>query len=127
METWAAHPDMHVYHYAPYEPSAMKRLMGRYASRAAELDRLLRAQRFVDLYAVVKQGLRVGVERYSIKNLEPVYGFARAVDLRDASYALRAMQLAVESNDTKGLPEEILGRVMGYNRDDCVSTLELRN
>ncbi len=27
---------MRVYHYAPYEPSAMKRLMGKYATRADE-------------------------------------------------------------------------------------------
>ena len=27
------HPDMHVYHYAPYEPTALKRLMGRHATR----------------------------------------------------------------------------------------------
>ena len=27
-------PGMHVFHYAPYEPTAMKRLMGRYGTRA---------------------------------------------------------------------------------------------
>src|SRR5712671_5000342 len=35
----ARDPNMHVYHYAPYEPSALKRLMGRYASREEEVDR----------------------------------------------------------------------------------------
>ncbi|MGO8154786.1 ribonuclease H-like domain-containing protein, partial [Rhizobium leguminosarum] len=25
------HPDLHIYHFAPYEPAALKRLMGRYA------------------------------------------------------------------------------------------------
>ena len=39
---------IHVYHYAPYEPSAFKRLMGRYATRETDLDRLLRGGRFVD-------------------------------------------------------------------------------
>ena len=72
---WKAHDGMHVYHYSPYEPSAFKRLMGRYATREDELDKLLRGGRFVDLYGVVRQGLRAGVERYSIKNLEPLYGF----------------------------------------------------
>ncbi len=77
VSAWQAHDGMHVYHYAPYEPSAFKRLMGRYATREEELDRLLRGGRFVDLYGVVRQGLRAGVERYSIKNLEPFYGFER--------------------------------------------------
>ncbi len=62
----AAHPDMHVYHYAPYEPSAFKRMMGRHATRERELDVMLRSGRFVDLYGVVRQGLRAGFEMYSI-------------------------------------------------------------
>ena len=36
-------PDLHVYHFAPYEPAALKRLMGRYATREDEIDRMLRA------------------------------------------------------------------------------------
>jgi uncharacterized protein len=47
---------MHVYHYAPYEPTRLKALSGRYDTRGAEVDRLLRGNRFVDLYTVVKQG-----------------------------------------------------------------------
>ena len=39
-----AHPGMHVYHFAHYEPTAFKRLMGRYATRGDELDRLLRGR-----------------------------------------------------------------------------------
>ena len=66
-------PGMHVYHYAPYEPTAMKRLMGKYATRADELDDMLRAEVFVDLYSVVRKGLRAGVDSYSIKRLEPFY------------------------------------------------------
>jgi predicted RecB family nuclease len=29
MEAWSRHPSLHVYHFTPYEPSAIKRLMGR--------------------------------------------------------------------------------------------------
>src|SRR5205823_1733819 len=90
------HPGMHVYHYAPYEPSAFKRLMGRYATRERELDAMLRSGRFVDLYGVVRQGLRAGVERYSIKNLEPLYGYERLVSLPDANRSLKVMQLGLE-------------------------------
>src|SRR5580704_13727993 len=39
----AASPKMHVYHFGSYEPSALKRLMGMYASREDEIDRMLRA------------------------------------------------------------------------------------
>src|SRR5213078_1238424 len=91
-----AHPEMHVYHYAPYEPAAFKRLMGRYATRERELDAMLRAGRFVDLYAVVRQALRAGVERYSIKNLEPLYAFERVVSLTRANQGLREMEYGLE-------------------------------
>ena len=50
MARLATFPDLHIYHFAPYEPVALKRLMGRYASREEEIDFLLRSKRFVDLY-----------------------------------------------------------------------------
>ncbi|TGV90198.1 nuclease, partial [Mesorhizobium sp. M2D.F.Ca.ET.145.01.1.1] len=42
------YPELHVYHYAPYEPGALKRLMGRYATREEEFDNMLRSKLFVD-------------------------------------------------------------------------------
>ena len=59
------YPDLHIYHYAPYEPGAVKRLMGRYATREDEIDRLLRGRFFVDLYSIVRQAIRASVESYS--------------------------------------------------------------
>jgi predicted RecB family nuclease len=124
LERW---PDLHIYHYAPYEPSAMKRLAGRYATREEELDRLLRGGVFVDLYAVVRQGLRASVESYSIKRLEPLYGFERDVTLPDANLALATLQAELELGDPEAIDGEVLRVVEGYNRDDCVSTLRLRD
>jgi len=66
------YPDMHVYHYAPYEIGALRRLMGRHGTREEELDNLLRRQVFVDLYQVVRQSMRISEESYSIKKLEPL-------------------------------------------------------
>ena len=75
----AEDPTIHVYHYAPYEPSALKRLMGRHGTREEEIDRLLREQVLVDLYAVTLQALRTSKPGYSIKQIEEFYmGAARA-------------------------------------------------
>lgn len=126
MSSWGAHDGMHVYHYAPYEPGAFKRLMGRYATREKDLDTLLRAERFVDLYGVVRQGVRAGIERYSIKNLEVFYGFDRAVALPDANRSLRVMEQALELQCPETVAVEVRAVVEGYNRDDCLSTLRLR-
>src|SRR5437773_2062965 len=127
MASWGAHDGMHAYHYAPYEPGAFKRLMGRYATREQELDRLLRAERFVDLYGVVRQGVRAGIERYSIKNLEVFYGFDRAVALLDANRSLRIMEQALELECPVTVAAEVRAVVAGYNKDDCLSTLHLRS
>jgi uncharacterized protein len=122
-----AHLGAHVYHYAAYEPSALKRLMCRHATRENEIDTLLRAGAFVDLYTVVRQSLRAGVERYSIKNLEPLYGYVREVDLKDARRHLQAMELALETDRFADLEPAVPRAVEGYNRDDCLSTVRLRN
>ncbi len=67
------HPDLHVYHYAPYEPTALKRLMGLHATREDALDDLLRDEVLVDLFAVVRQGMRISQPSYSIKKVEAFY------------------------------------------------------
>ena len=127
MQTLAADPGAHIYHFGHYEPSTFKRLMGRYATRAEQLDELLRGERFVDLYAVVRQALRAGVESYSIKKLEQFYGFTRAFPLHDAAVHLQAIELALEGNAPAAIPDEARAAVGAYNADDCRSTEALRD
>lgn len=126
IERRKAHPGLHIYHFGGYEPGAMKRLMGRYGTREEELDTLLRGLLFVDLLSIVRQGIRAGVESYSIKKLEPFYSFERDTSLPDANLSLRRLQIALELNDTDGIEEEDRKTVESYNRDDCVSTRRLQ-
>jgi uncharacterized protein len=121
-----ADPNAHVYHFGHYEPSAFKRLMGRYATRESAVDRLLRGERFVDLFAVVRHALRAGVESYSIKELEAFYGFARDVPLDAAGRHRQIVELALESDAADTIPDEARRAVEGYNLDDCRSTEALR-
>ncbi len=122
-----ADPDLHVYHYAPYEPTAMKRLMGRHATREDEVDRLLRGGVFVDLLRAVRQGLRASVESYSIKKMEPFYGFTREIDLRDAGSSIVAFEEWLQLGEGDRPASDILERIEHYNRDDVVSTARLRD
>ena len=126
MDRWRTHPGMHVYHYSPYEPAAVKRLIGRYGTREAEVDRLLRAERFVDLLAVTRHGLRVSVESYSLKSLEHSFGFTRAMDLPAAGAALRRIAWALELAGPSEISAADRAAVEAYNRDDCLSTAALR-
>jgi uncharacterized protein len=120
-------PDLHIYHFSPYEPAALKRLMGRYATREDQIDRLLRAGVFVDLYRIVKQALRAGVETYSLKALEVFYIFERKTALEDAKHNLRHLEYALELNETANIPNDVCQTVEAYNREDCISTLRLRD
>lgn len=127
MDRWSEDPTLHIYHYAAYEPSALKRLMGRHATRQEEIDKMLRAKLFVDLWTVTRQAVRAGVERYSIKDMEPFYEFQRAVPLRDASANLRAFERALELGGRHVATVEVQDAVEGYNRDDCISLAYLRD
>jgi len=127
MAWWAKFPGMHIYHYAPYEPAAFKRLMGRYATREEEIDRMLRAGVFVDLYQIVRHGLRASVESYSIKRLEPFYAFDRATPLDDANVALANLQASLELDDMQSISDGTKAVVRAYNEDDCRSAWTLRD
>ncbi len=120
-------PDMHIYHFAPYEPSALKRLMGRYATRESEIDNLLRGLIFVDLLSVVRNAMRASVESYSLKKLEPFFGFVRKVSLHEANVALTKISAGIELDDVPSINEETKATVQDYNSDDCFATAALRD
>jgi len=127
IERLKTYPALHIYHFAPYEPAALKRLMGRYATREDEIDRLLRAGRFVDLFAVVRHSIRASVESYSIKKLEPLYDFKRVQELPDAGKIMAKVQACLELGDVQGIADADRNAVNAYNGDDCLSAWALRD
>ena len=100
--------------------------MGRFATREDEVDDLFRLGVFTDLYRVVRQGVRAGVENYSIKRLEQLCGYDRRVDLAEATASLIALEAALEDGTAAGDGER-QRVVAGYNQDDCRATLALRD
>ncbi|MGB4784596.1 MAG: TM0106 family RecB-like putative nuclease [Candidatus Acidiferrum sp.] len=123
-----ANPKMHVYHFGGYEPGALKRLMGMYATREGEIDRMLRAGVLVDLHQAFKQGVRASVEEYSLKKVEAFYGFERKTPLEGSRAAMRYVEHRLELGwGDKELPEPIREAMEGYNAEDCFSTAKLRD
>jgi predicted RecB family nuclease len=127
MTRWSEWPAMHIYHFTPYEPSALKRLMGRHSTREDEIDRMLRAGLFIDLHTVLKRALRASVEQYSLKALEVFHSFQRAMPLEQARTAMRQMEHALELGQPAEAGESIKNTIALYNADDCFSTRSLRN
>jgi predicted RecB family nuclease len=121
------HPGMHIYHFSQYEPTALKRLMGKYGTRENEVDSLLRANVFVDLHTVTKHSLRAGIESYSLKELEKLHKFTRTRDLRLVGHHKALLETMLESGVMDAVDEETRMIVQDYNREDCESTQSLRD
>jgi predicted RecB family nuclease len=121
MQRRQQHPSMHVYHYGAYEETALKRLVSRYGTREDELDQLLRGDALVDLYAVVRQGIRVSQESYSLKKVEKLYMPDREGPVTRPGFAIVEYERWLESPDPT-----ILESIAAYNRDDCLSIWRLR-
>ena len=123
--------DMRVYHFGHYEPSALRRLATRYATRETELNALLRERVFCDLSRVVTQSMRIGVESYSIKKLEQLYNFDRTDLVSDGGLSIVFYEKWLQSVDTADFGHEgdvsVLRQLATYNMNDCYSTNELRN
>jgi uncharacterized protein len=125
---WKQDPSMHIYHYAAYEVSAMRRLMGRYATRENEVDHFLRNGVFVDLYTVVRQGVLVGTPSYSLKDVERVYLPKRDGRVTTAGGSVVAYQRWLdEQGGVDGQRSKILAEIRDYNRVDCESLFHLAN
>jgi predicted RecB family nuclease len=120
-ERLARYPDMHVYHYAHYEPTTLKRLMGEHGTREDEIDELLRREVFVDLYRVVEQALRISHPRYGLKQVETFFMRPRTEDVRAGDDSILVFEEWLESGDS-GLLEAI----ERYNEFDCLATYRLR-
>ncbi|WP_019970860.1 TM0106 family RecB-like putative nuclease [Mycobacterium sp. 141] len=125
------YPNMHIYHYAAYEKTALLRLAGRYGEGEDAVDELLRNGVLVDLYPLVRKSIRIGTKNYSLKSLEPLYMGAqlRDGDVTTATdsitqYAKYCALRADERHDDAAL---VLKEIEDYNRYDCVSTRNLRD
>lgn len=122
---WREDPTMHVYHYAPYEVTTLKRLVGEHATREEEVDHLLRSHVFVDLYTVVNQGVRVGTPSYSLKDVEMLY-LTRRGEVGSGAESIIEFERFLRSGDPPDWTKsEILGAIRDYNKADCESTWRL--
>ncbi|HGF0738828.1 TM0106 family RecB-like putative nuclease [Legionella pneumophila] len=125
-QRWQQDPAMHIYHYANYEIAACKRLMGRYGICEEEVDQLLRNNVFVDLYKIVKSGLRIGEPRYSIKNVEHLYRGKRDTEVGTGGDSVAVYHAWRENPDgDTWQSSKTLNDIREYNIDDCNSTQEL--
>lgn len=115
------YPQAHIYHYAHYEETALRRLMSLHGTRESQVDNLLRFGKLIDLYKVVREALRVSEPGYSIKNIERFYMPPRTGPVTDAGASIVSYERWKETGN-----QNLLTEIETYNRDDLQSTFELR-
>jgi len=134
------YPAAYVYHYAQYEEIALRRLARQYGkskrqqddalkrlaqehgTRENQVDDLLRNRKLVDLYKVVREGIRVSEESYSLKNLEVFFAPERTQDIQEGNASIVAFERWLALRD-----DRILKQIEEYNAFDCQSTRLCRN
>ena len=109
----SANPQAHIYHYAAYEKTALRKLCTRHGLGEAQLDRWLREERFVDLYAVVRGGLAASEKSYSLKDLEVFLEVERGGEVKTAGGSIVAYENWRAYHD-----QEILDEIEDYTHDN---------
>ena len=122
-----AHPEARIYHYAPYEMTALRRITTRYGFGETLLDGWQREGRFVDLYSVVRGGIFASEKSYSLKDLEVFYLMRREGEVTTSGGSVLAyhdwLQMDRDGPDAQNLLKEL----RDYNEIDCISTEKLRD
>ncbi|MCA1785008.1 MAG: TM0106 family RecB-like putative nuclease [Desulfobacteraceae bacterium] len=111
------HPTAYIYHYGHYEETALKHLMSEHGTREFQVDQLLRNHKLVDLYKVVKQGLKISESSYSLKKVENFYMEKRKAEVVSAVESVIFYEKWKLTQDPA-----ILDSIRNYNEDDCRST-----
>lgn len=128
LERKAKYPNMHIYHYASYEVSAMLRLAQRHGILEFEVDQLVRKGTFIDLYSIVRKAFRFSTESLSIKYIEKLFWEQeRDIDVKTAVGSVIEFEraLGVLAEGDKEQFEAIVEEIRKYNHDDVKSTRAL--
>jgi predicted RecB family nuclease len=123
------YPNMHIYHYAAYEKTALLRLARRHGVGEDDINNVVRAGVLVDLYPLVRNGIRVGTESYGLKAIEPLYLGHRQGEVTSGADSITEYARYCELRDHGCAQEaaQVLNAIAEYNRLDCRSTRELRD
>jgi hypothetical protein len=82
---------------------------------------LLRKEKYVDLFAIGKQSIRTSERDMSLKSIEKFYNFERKADIVKADDSVIKYEHWIATKNEKYQKD-----IISYNKEDCVSTYQLR-
>jgi predicted RecB family nuclease len=128
-ERRCTYPDLHIYHYAQYEVSALRKIARRHGVMEAEVEELVYTGVLFDLYETVKGSVRISDRSFSIKKLEPLYMPAGRIGVTNAVDSMVQYSVYQEAVNTGQLrvAKDIFAAIKDYNHYDCLSTWKLRD
>lgn len=115
-------PGMHVYHYNHTERSSLERLVAEHDLSDAKVYEFVSSGLFVDLLAIIRKAMQIGIESYSLKQVEKLAGFDREDDLESGAGAVVEYDRYCHTGDP-----EALALIAEYNEDDVRATLAVRD
>jgi predicted RecB family nuclease len=122
-ETCLAHKDAHIYHYNAYEVNALRKLSQKYEVLEDQLDALLRANRFIDLYPITARNIVTSEKGISLKDLEVFFLQGnRDQEVQSAASSVVMYEKWIEAGEP-----QILEEIRLYNEQDCRSLPLLRD
>src|SRR5260370_36191651 len=101
--------------------TALKRLASFHETRETDIDSYLRNHKFIDLYKVAREGVRISEPRYSLKNIEVFYMSQRDGTVKSAGDSTVSYERWRQTHDPSLLEE-----IPPYNHLECRSTLLLQ-
>ena len=126
-------PDLHIYHYANYEQTKLRKLAEEHQTGEREIQQWLADGRLVDLEKIFRGSFRVSQRSYSLKKLEPLYGLERDEDVQTAGDSVvdyeeyldllaKAEQEPERAAQLRATAQAKLAGIRDYNEVDCRST-----
>ena len=119
-------PNAYLYHYNEYEKTALRNLSNDFYSVYPDgshfIDKLQRLEKFVDLYRVVEQCMLTSEKDISLKTIETFYKKDRKASIKSAAESILLYNQWLSSKK-----ESLKQDIINYNKDDCISTYELRD
>ncbi len=119
------YPDWPILHYGETEALTILKMTEKLGEGKEARDII--EERFIDIHQIVRENWILPLRNYSLKTVSKWVGFEWEDANADGSKALLWWRQYKGSIKRKKVKEELLQKILDYNKDDCLATLKITN